>query len=82
MNTERFRPLAHALKGALSVGVLAEFLNLRDVLFSSHLQPESEDKHIWRLVASSDDTAKSAYEVSSKEPFYSVHGSLFGEPGS
>jgi hypothetical protein len=80
MNTARFRPHAHALQGARSVGVPAEFLNLWDILSQVILQPKSEDKHIWRLAASFDYTAKSAYETL-KEPFYSVHGSIFGEPG-
>lgn len=78
MSTARFRPHAHALQGALSVGVLAEFLNLRDILSQVILQPESEDKPIWQLAASCNYTAKSAYEgffkgailFSSREPIW------------
>ena len=35
------------LQGALSVGVLTEFLNLWDILSQVTLQPQLEDKHKW-----------------------------------
>ena len=50
------------IHGALTVGVLIEYLRLWDILFDFQLHPDSEDKHIWRFSADGQYYAKSAYE--------------------
>ena len=50
------------IQGALTVGVLIEYLHLWDILFDFQLHPDSEDKHIWRFSADGQYSAKSAYE--------------------
>jgi hypothetical protein len=39
------------IKGALTVGVIIEFLHLWEILSNFELQPEVNDTHFWRLVA-------------------------------
>jgi hypothetical protein len=50
------------IKGALTVGVIMDYLHLWDLVSATVLQPESEDKHIWRLSSNGQYSAKSAYE--------------------
>jgi hypothetical protein len=50
------------IRGALTVGVLADFLDLWDVLEAVSLHPDQEDKHIFRLAANGKYSAKAAYE--------------------
>ena len=50
------------IQGARTVGVLVEFLQLCDVLMDFQLQPEVEDRHIWRLSSNGIYSAKSAYD--------------------
>ena len=50
------------IQGALTVGVLIEYLHLWDILFDFQLHPDSEDKHIWRFSADGQYSAKLAYE--------------------
>jgi hypothetical protein len=50
------------IKGALSVGVLIEYLQLWDLLSEVELQPETEDKHIFSIAPHGIYSAKSAYE--------------------
>jgi hypothetical protein len=50
------------IKGALSVGVLVDYLNLWELLSEIVLQPEVEDKHIFSIAADGKYSAKSAYE--------------------
>jgi hypothetical protein len=49
------------IKGALSVGVLVDYLNLWELLSEIVLQPEVEDKHIFSIAADGKYSAKSAY---------------------
>lgn len=51
------------LKGALTVNVLLEYLQLWDLLENVELQPEVEDTHIWQFSSSGLYSAKSAYEA-------------------
>jgi hypothetical protein len=50
------------IKGALSVGVLIEYLQLWDLLSEVELQPETEDNHIFSIAPLGIYSAKSAYE--------------------
>jgi hypothetical protein len=50
------------IQGALTVGVIVDYLYLWDILLNFRLQPEVEDKHIWRLSSHGQYSAKSAYE--------------------
>jgi hypothetical protein len=50
------------IKGALSVGVLVDYLNLWELLSEIVLQPEVEDKHIFSIAAYGKYSAKAAYE--------------------
>ncbi|CAN6247387.1 unnamed protein product, partial [Urochloa humidicola] len=50
------------IRGVLTVGVLIEYLHLWDIVADIQLQPEVEDKHIWKLTPNGHYTAKSAYE--------------------
>lgn len=50
------------IQGALTVGVIVEYLQLWDLLYGLELQPDVDDKHIWRASASGQYSAKSAYE--------------------
>jgi hypothetical protein len=47
--------------GAATVQVILEILNLCNLLSGVTLQPNSPDKHIWRLSSSGLYSAKSAY---------------------
>ncbi|GJN32009.1 hypothetical protein PR202_gb20476 [Eleusine coracana subsp. coracana] len=49
------------ITGALTVGVILEYLQLWDLIQDIVLQPEIEDTHIWRLSPSGKYSAKSAY---------------------
>jgi hypothetical protein len=60
------------IHGALTVRVLVEYLQLWDILYDFQLQPDSEDKHIWRLSTNGQYSAKSAYEG------YFLGSTLFG----
>ena len=48
--------------GALTVGVIVEYLHLWDILSAVTLQSQEEDKHIWKFSANAQYSAKSAYE--------------------
>jgi hypothetical protein len=37
------------IQGALTVGVVVEYLHLWDLLTDLELQPEVEDSYVWRL---------------------------------
>jgi hypothetical protein len=50
------------IKGALSVGVLTDYLQLWDLIFGVELQPEVEDKHIFSIAPNGAYSSKSAYE--------------------
>ncbi|WVZ62943.1 hypothetical protein U9M48_012631 [Paspalum notatum var. saurae] len=50
------------IQGALDVGVLTDYLHLWDLLSGLQLQPEVEDRHIWKLSPNGHYSAKSAYE--------------------
>lgn len=50
------------VKGALTVGVIVDFLHLWEVLYNFELEPDVEDVHIWRLSNSGQYSAKSTYE--------------------
>jgi len=46
----------------LTVGVIIEYLHLWNILSNIYLQPEVEDRHIWKLASNGQYSAKSAYE--------------------
>jgi len=50
------------IQGARTVGVMVELLQLCDILINFQLQPEIEDRHIWRLSSNGKYSAKSAYD--------------------
>ena len=51
------------IKGALTLEVLAEYLELWEVLSNFSLQTEVEDVHVWQFSTTSQYTTKSAYEA-------------------
>jgi hypothetical protein len=69
------------IRGALTVPVLAEYLELWDLLTEVVLQPNVADTHIWRFAASGQYSAKSAYEAMSLWPSISSLGSGSGKAG-
>lgn len=50
-------------RGALTVIVLSEYLDLWDLLSEVRLQPSIEDTHIWQFVTTGKYSAKSGCEV-------------------
>jgi len=50
------------IQGARTVGVIVDFLHLWDLLLDFQLQPEIEDRHIWRFSSNGQYSAKSAYD--------------------
>jgi hypothetical protein len=50
------------IKGAPTVGIIIEYLRLWDIIPDTVLQPQREDKHIWRFSSNGQNSAKSAYE--------------------
>ena len=51
------------IKGALTLEVLAEYLELWEVLSNFSLQTKVEDVHVWQFSATGQYTTKSAYEA-------------------
>jgi hypothetical protein len=51
------------IRGALTVAVLTEYLDLWGLLAEVVLQPEIEDSHIWQFTQTGQYSAKSAYEA-------------------
>jgi hypothetical protein len=50
------------IKGAMSVEVIVEYLNLWELLSEIVLQPEVEDKHVFSIAADGNYSAKSTYD--------------------
>jgi hypothetical protein len=50
------------IQGALTVGAIVEFLQLWDILTQVQLQPDTRDRHSFRLASNGNYSAKSAYE--------------------
>ena len=50
------------IKGALKVGVIADFLGLSDPLLTINLYPNRNDKHIFSVASDGKYSAKAAYE--------------------
>ena len=50
------------IRGALTVGVLADYFTLWDTLSTIQLHPEREDKHIFRFAQDGKYSTKAAYE--------------------
>lgn len=50
------------IKGALIVGVLADFLDLSKSLITVNLLPERDDKHIFSIASDGKYSAKAAYK--------------------
>ena len=50
------------IKGARTVGVIVDYLLLWDVLSDFFLQPDVEDRHIWRFSSDGQYSAKTAYK--------------------
>ena len=51
------------IKGALTVQVLAGYLHIWDLVEGAVLQPDTPDKHVWRLSSSGCYSSKSAYNT-------------------
>jgi hypothetical protein len=49
------------IKGALTVGVIVDYLHLWNILANFVLQSNTEDRHIFRLSSNGSYSAKSAY---------------------
>jgi hypothetical protein len=49
------------IEGPLSVTVLVEYLHLWEISENIHLQPDVQDRHIWKLTSSGTNSSKSAY---------------------
>jgi hypothetical protein len=56
------RQWVSAIQGTLTVEIIAEFLDLWDILLIVQLQPETHDTHFWWLVAHMQYSTKMAYE--------------------
>ena len=50
------------MKGATTVGVIIDYLHLWDVLSDFFLQPDVEDRHIWRFSSDGQYSVKTAYK--------------------
>jgi len=50
------------IQGALTVGVIVEYLHLWDLLNDLELQPEVEDSYVWPLHSGGQYSVKSVYE--------------------
>jgi len=50
------------IQGALIVGVIVDYLHLWDLLMDFQLQPEVEDRHLWRRSSNGQYSSKLAYE--------------------
>ena len=50
------------IKGAITVGVIIDYLHLWDVLSDFFLQPDVEDRHIWWFSSDGQYSAKTAYK--------------------
>jgi hypothetical protein len=50
------------IRGALTVGVLVEYLHLWNILYETELHPEKEDIHFWRFATNGKFSVKSAYK--------------------
>jgi hypothetical protein len=50
------------IRGAITVGVMVEYLQLWEVLLNVELQPGHQDTHFWRFTANKRYSAKVAYE--------------------
>jgi hypothetical protein len=50
------------IQGAITVGVLVEYLQLWEVLQIVELQPGVQDSHFWRFTENRNYLAKAAYE--------------------
>ena len=51
------------IRGALSVQVLVEYLQLWNLVDEINLQPDTDDKHVWRLSRHATYSSKSAYDA-------------------
>ena len=71
------------IQGALTVGIITEFLALWDILSEVTLQLGVEDAHVWRLSASANirQNLHIYMRPSSLAPLHSDHGSVFGKLG-
>jgi hypothetical protein len=50
------------IRGALTVGVIVEYLHCRDILSNVGLQQEVHDSHFWRFTTNGEFSVKLAYE--------------------
>jgi hypothetical protein len=50
------------IQGSLPVGVLIDYFLLWDILANFHLQPDAEDRHIWRFSSTGQYLAKMSYD--------------------
>ena len=51
------------IRGALTVQVLIEYINLWELFSNVELQPDVEDTHIWKFSTTGQYTTKLAYEA-------------------
>jgi hypothetical protein len=69
------------IQGALTVGVMVDYLHLWDILADFLLQPNVEDRHIWRFSSDGQYSAKTAYKRFFVGFILSNHGKGFGRLG-
>jgi hypothetical protein len=50
------------IQRALTIEIIAEYIQLWDLLYEFQLQPDVEDSHIWRLSTDGQYSAKSGYD--------------------
>jgi hypothetical protein len=50
------------IQGALTIEIIAEYIQFWDLLYEFQLQPDVENSHIWRLSTGGQYSAKSSYD--------------------
>jgi hypothetical protein len=53
---------ASDIQGALTMGIIIEYIQVWDLLLEVQLQPKVDDTHKWRLAASGQYSAKLSYD--------------------
>jgi hypothetical protein len=50
------------IQGALTIGIIVDYIQVWDLLIDFQLQSEVEDYHIWRMATNGQYSAKSSYD--------------------
>jgi hypothetical protein len=69
------------LKGALTINVLLEYLQLWGLLDNVELQPDIEDTHIWQFSSTVSTLQNQLMKLFLLVPFNSVRGNEYGKVG-